>query len=211
LQKDSHKDSLADTLPESSKESENSEEDLQAAIEASLVESNSKLIRKRLRDSVADQPVITCPSKRTYIVASTLSTPESSHPLSVTTTILHPTNSVVDTISTQNSEVMQLIPPEPPVGVEATRLQIRLVDGSKIQRRFLKSTPLKTVFDLIRSQLRPQDRNLDFTLVTAYPKKHFQQSLLTLEEAGLLNSSLVMHPSDKSSTHNTLARDGSQE
>jgi hypothetical protein len=43
------------------------------------------------------------------------------------------------------AEAAAQLPPEPPTGEGATRLAVRLPDGKRMQRRFLRSDPLQVV------------------------------------------------------------------
>jgi len=70
---------------------------------------------------------------------------------------------------------------------DITQIVIRLPDGSRLQRRFLQSNNVQTIFDYINSS-QPTLLDIDYDLVMNFPRKVFNQegsNDVTLKEAGL--------------------------
>ena len=84
----------------------------------------------------------------------------------------------------ERSNKAATLPPEPPAGVEATRLVIRLPDGRRLDRRFDKTCLLQAAIDLVESEVPDGD---DIDLVSNYPRKVFTREMRgeTLEALGL--------------------------
>eukprot|EP01118_Nematostelium_gracile_P001132 TRINITY_DN11162_c0_g1_i1.p1 TRINITY_DN11162_c0_g1~~TRINITY_DN11162_c0_g1_i1.p1 ORF type:complete len:436 (-),score=95.99 TRINITY_DN11162_c0_g1_i1:42-1214(-) len=82
-------------------------------------------------------------------------------------------------------EMAERIPIEPK---EGPRIQIRMSDGSRLQRMFAPSDPLRALFDYVgvkRAELGESEQ--DFDLVSNFPRQIFSSDRyhLTLEQAGL--------------------------
>ncbi|XP_053785999.1 UBX domain-containing protein 2B isoform X1 [Desmodus rotundus] len=74
--------------------------------------------------------------------------------------------------------------------VPTTKIQIRLVDGSRLIQRFNSTHRILDVRDFI-VQSRPEFATLDFILVTSFPNKELTDESLTLQEADILNTVLL--------------------
>lgn len=83
--------------------------------------------------------------------------------------------------------------PEPDAGVPGvTRVQIRVPDGSRLARRFLKTDPLAMVWTFVKDQV-PEARGRAFELRTAFPPSAVAYNdTLTIEEGKLENASLMV-------------------
>ncbi|CAH0474903.1 unnamed protein product [Peronospora belbahrii] len=83
--------------------------------------------------------------------------------------------------------------PEPDAGsASVTRLQIRVPDGSRLTRRFLKTDPLAMVWSFVRDQV-PEARGRAFELRTAFPPSAVAYNdTLSIEEGKLENASLMV-------------------
>ncbi|RKP12481.1 hypothetical protein BJ684DRAFT_20984 [Piptocephalis cylindrospora] len=82
------------------------------------------------------------------------------------------------------------MPVEPPAGPDATRVQFRLPDGSRVVRRFLKTDPVRYLFHFI--QLSYPDME-DFEII-AVREALSEEMDRSLEEKQLLNAALTVHP-----------------
>ena len=93
-------------------------------------------------------------------------------------------------LSMQANEVAQLeVPEEPAEGADnVVNLQLRMPDGSKLQRRFLRSNNLGHVFNFVRKQ---KEGITTVKLITAFPKKVLEDAKMTLEEAKFGKSEAV--------------------
>jgi FAS-associated factor 2 len=86
-----------------------------------------------------------------------------------------------------------LLPPEPEKGTAgSTHLAIRLPSGSRLERRFMKTDTLQTIRDFIESKVNETGFEADqYTISSAFPRKTFTDSSVTLEEAGLIPQALL--------------------
>ncbi|POM63053.1 Hypothetical protein PHPALM_19502, partial [Phytophthora palmivora] len=74
----------------------------------------------------------------------------------------------------------------------ATRVQIRVPDGSRLTRRFLKTDPLAMVWTFVKDQV-PEARTRAFELRTAFPPSAVADNdTLSIEEGKLENASLMV-------------------
>jgi len=90
------------------------------------------------------------------------------------------------------------VPPEPEASNNATLIIFRMADGSKIQRRFLKTEKLLVLFDYLDSLGGELTAN-DIRLSTNYPKRDLIDTDKTLEVFGLHPQCIVfVQPVDKS-------------
>ncbi|CAD7077120.1 unnamed protein product [Hermetia illucens] len=71
-----------------------------------------------------------------------------------------------------------------------TMLQIRLADGSRLSGQFNHSHTIDDIRQYIVTS-RPQYENRTFILVTSFPTKELSDGSQTIEQAGLLNASLM--------------------
>ncbi|XP_052560492.1 UBX domain-containing protein 2B isoform X4 [Tympanuchus pallidicinctus] len=74
--------------------------------------------------------------------------------------------------------------------VPATKIQIRLADGSRLIQRFNQTHRIKDIRDFI-IQSRPAFATTDFVLVTTFPNKELTDESLTLREADILNTVIL--------------------
>ncbi|KAG3111121.1 hypothetical protein PI124_g11056 [Phytophthora idaei] len=83
--------------------------------------------------------------------------------------------------------------PEPEAGAPSvTRVQIRVPDGSRLTRRFLKTDPLAMVWTFVKAQV-PEARARAFELRTAFPPSAVAYNdTLSIEEGKLENASLMV-------------------
>jgi len=86
---------------------------------------------------------------------------------------------------------VKILPEEPIAGQHVTSLMIRLLDGQRIQRRFLKTDTLSMVFAFVESKFPIQllEESAKYDLVSNFPRKTFNQlehANLTLQETGLI-------------------------
>ncbi|XP_027575229.1 UBX domain-containing protein 2B [Pipra filicauda] len=72
----------------------------------------------------------------------------------------------------------------------ATKIQIRLADGSRLIQRFNQTHRIKHIRDFI-IQSRPAFATTDFVLVTTFPNKELTDESLTLQEADILNTVIL--------------------
>ncbi|KAM6411504.1 UBX domain-containing protein 2B isoform 1-T1 [Pluvialis apricaria] len=72
----------------------------------------------------------------------------------------------------------------------ATKIQIRLADGSRLIQRFNQTHRIKDIRDFI-IQSRPAFATTDFVLVTTFPNKELTDESLTLQEADILNTVIL--------------------
>ncbi|XP_051467528.1 UBX domain-containing protein 2B isoform X1 [Apus apus] len=72
----------------------------------------------------------------------------------------------------------------------ATKIQIRLADGSRLIQRFNQTHRIKDIRDFI-IQSRPEFATSDFVLVTTFPNKELTDESLTLQEADILNTVIL--------------------
>ncbi|KAM8810421.1 UBX domain-containing protein 2B [Eudromia elegans] len=72
----------------------------------------------------------------------------------------------------------------------ATKVQIRLADGSRLIQRFNHTHRIKDIRDFI-IQSRPAFATMDFVLVTTFPNKELTDETLTLQEADILNTVIL--------------------
>ncbi|XP_067146584.1 UBX domain-containing protein 2B isoform X1 [Apteryx mantelli] len=72
----------------------------------------------------------------------------------------------------------------------ATKIQIRLADGSRLIQRFNHTHRIKDIRDFI-IQSRPAFATADFVLVTTFPNKELTDENLTLQEADILNTVIL--------------------
>ncbi|XP_009891088.1 PREDICTED: UBX domain-containing protein 2B [Charadrius vociferus] len=72
----------------------------------------------------------------------------------------------------------------------ATKIQIRLADGSRLIQRFNQTHRIKDIRDFI-IQSRPAFATTDFVLVTTFPNKELTDENLTLQEADILNTVIL--------------------
>ncbi|XP_065484199.1 UBX domain-containing protein 2B isoform X1 [Caloenas nicobarica] len=72
----------------------------------------------------------------------------------------------------------------------ATKIQIRLADGSRLIQRFNQTHRIKDIRDFI-IQSRPEFATTDFVLATTFPNKELTDEDLTLQEADILNTVIL--------------------
>lgn len=82
----------------------------------------------------------------------------------------------------QKESIRRTLPPEPDQGEGIANLVIRMIDGSRLQRRFYKTDTLQVVFNYIDSNI---SEDLSYDLVSNFPRKIFTDRSVTLEQAGL--------------------------
>jgi hypothetical protein len=86
----------------------------------------------------------------------------------------------------QLRELAAAVPPEPPVGSDACSLAFRLPDGSRIQRRLMRSDTIGLLRRVVASQ-RAAGASVPnrFAIVMDYPRRRFDDDAQTLESAGM--------------------------
>ncbi|KAL0074327.1 putative UBX domain protein [Phycomyces blakesleeanus] len=78
--------------------------------------------------------------------------------------------------------------PEPTNLADSTRIQFRLVDGKRVIRRFMKTDPVRYLFEFVKAEV-PQTEQQGFELV--FNRKQLIDMLeQTIQEAGLENSAV---------------------
>jgi len=77
--------------------------------------------------------------------------------------------------------IAELVTEEPPPGDNTTQIIVRLSDGTKLRRRFLKSDNLADLFVFIAAK-EPQQ---NYAIVTHFPRAQVTEATLTFEEAKL--------------------------
>lgn len=92
-------------------------------------------------------------------------------------------------LSSDQTESLFQEQPEPPAGPNTTRIQLRLVNGKRIRRRFLKTDHVQVIYDFVYQQLKKRET---FFILTTYPKKKLVDKKISLIDAQLLNSSLIV-------------------
>jgi ataxin-3 len=111
----------------------------------------------------------------------------------------HPQLRVLSSNSSEGSATQALRLSPEPSGSEnkrdLTKLIVRLPDGTRIERKFLKSDKLQSVFDWILT-VTNQTVNLyhpqSFKLMTTFPKREFTNPTTTLDELGLCPSATLV-------------------
>ncbi|CAH0484537.1 unnamed protein product [Peronospora farinosa] len=90
-------------------------------------------------------------------------------------------------------EPVVALTPEPDAGSpNVTRVQIRVPDGSRLTRRFLKTDPLAMVWSFVKNKV-PEARGRAFELRTAFPLSAVAYNdTLSIEEGKLENASLMV-------------------
>ncbi|KAG2503023.1 hypothetical protein JM16_009139 [Phytophthora kernoviae] len=90
-------------------------------------------------------------------------------------------------------EPIVALSPEPEAGVPGvTRIQIRVPDGSRLTRRFLKTDPLAMVWSFVKEQV-PEALGRAFELRTAFPPSAVAYNdTLSIDEGKLENASLMI-------------------
>ncbi|KAL4150918.1 hypothetical protein PRNP1_010307 [Phytophthora ramorum] len=90
-------------------------------------------------------------------------------------------------------EPVVALTPEPDAGApDVTRVQIRVPDGSRLTRRFLKTDSLAMVWSFVKDQV-PEARGRAFELRTAFPPSAVAYNdILSIEEGKLENASLMV-------------------
>jgi len=86
------------------------------------------------------------------------------------------------------------VPPEPAPGPDVCRLQIRLPAGAgkPLQRRFLRSDPIKLVLAFAREQMPLGMRQNKLQLVSVHPRRELTDEELSIEAHGVVNSSVIV-------------------
>lgn len=74
---------------------------------------------------------------------------------------------------------------------DMVRVQIRTPDGARLVRRMLKSDPVQHLFIVVRQHV-PNAKQQKFHLRTTFPSKQVDETVCSIESAGLINASLVM-------------------
>uniref|UniRef100_A0A0A9XLY1 NSFL1 cofactor p47 n=1 Tax=Lygus hesperus TaxID=30085 RepID=A0A0A9XLY1_LYGHE len=85
------------------------------------------------------------------------------------------------------------LPPKPAVDDKAptTTISIRLADGSRVQATLNHSHTIQDLRAYLVN-LRPELSRSNFLLLTTFPSKELSDNTLTLKDAGILNSSILM-------------------
>ena len=87
-------------------------------------------------------------------------------------------------MSMQTNEIEQLhVPEEPPAEADPatfTSVQLRMPDGSKLQRRFLKTDTIGAMMNFVKKS-KPGLSTVRF--ITTFPKKVFEDENMTLADA----------------------------
>eukprot|EP01083_Nonionella_stella_P069095 184006_1 len=88
---------------------------------------------------------------------------------------------------------------EPPTGPDATSVRIRVSGGCLVTRRFLKTATIQSLYDFVLFGVdhesvtsRKSSGKTKFSLVCSFPRKSLEDMQATLEEAGVLNSQLIV-------------------
>uniref|UniRef100_M4BXY9 UBX domain-containing protein n=1 Tax=Hyaloperonospora arabidopsidis (strain Emoy2) TaxID=559515 RepID=M4BXY9_HYAAE len=90
-------------------------------------------------------------------------------------------------------EPVVTLTPEPDAGAPGTtRVQIRVPDGSRLTRRFVKTDPLAMVWSFVKDQV-PEARERAFELRTAFPPRVVAYNdTLSIQDGKLENASLMV-------------------
>uniref|UniRef100_A0AAV1V8I3 UBX domain-containing protein n=1 Tax=Peronospora matthiolae TaxID=2874970 RepID=A0AAV1V8I3_9STRA len=90
-------------------------------------------------------------------------------------------------------ESVVTLTPEPDAGAPGTtRVQIRVPDGSRLTRRFVKTDPLAMVWSFVKDQV-PEARERAFELRTAFPPSVVAYNdTLSIQDGKLENASLMV-------------------
>ena len=87
-------------------------------------------------------------------------------------------------MSMQTNEVESIrVPDEPPANTDPAQvvdMQLRMPDGSKLQRKFLRSNTLGDIFNFVKKQKSGLSQ---VKLVSTFPKKVYEDGSLTLDAA----------------------------
>lgn len=96
-----------------------------------------------------------------------------------------------DTEPSESSKIAAIPPldaPEPPMGPEATRIQLRYGDGKRIVRRFLLSDPVSNVYGIAKHILQ-----FDGSITLTSERRDLKTEIdKTVEEANLKNSTVLV-------------------
>jgi len=86
------------------------------------------------------------------------------------------------------------LPPEPETtDSHCCVVRIVLLEGSRIQRRFLNTEPLQTIMNYVKStDLKLDKLGVDYRLVSNYPRKMWCDPNTTLKEMNL-SSQILLH------------------
>jgi len=92
-------------------------------------------------------------------------------------------------ISGKKSMARNRLPVEPDPNDSNTnrvsQLVIRLPDGSRVQRRFRVTDKVQAIYDFVDCQDQMQIDQSHYNLIANFPRRVFQDRLVSLEEAGL--------------------------
>eukprot|EP00177_Eucheuma_denticulatum_P002743 GFKZ01004935.1.p1 GENE.GFKZ01004935.1~~GFKZ01004935.1.p1 ORF type:complete len:508 (-),score=101.15 GFKZ01004935.1:1358-2857(-) len=96
-------------------------------------------------------------------------------------------------LAAQRKMKRRRVPPVPPLDCKEkiTELAVRLPTGARLQRRFLASDTVGNVYDFIQSEVEEMI-DVDFELMTAFPKKSYTDREANLEELAP-KAALVVH------------------
>lgn len=84
------------------------------------------------------------------------------------------------------------VPAEPPVGTSGiAELVVRLPNNERIRRRFLETHTIGDVYDFVETE-GEQAVEVDFDLMTPYPKKTFTDRSVRIGDAGLTPRALLV-------------------
>jgi UBX domain len=85
------------------------------------------------------------------------------------------------------------VPDEPPVGEPGSvNLQLRLPDGSRVQRRFLVTHKISDIMNFVKKEGKGASTSSQVRLSTTFPKKYFDEPDKTLGECGLTKSETLI-------------------
>mmetsp|Transcript_19597 Transcript_19597/g.30185 ORF Transcript_19597/g.30185 Transcript_19597/m.30185 type:complete len:121 (-) Transcript_19597:26-388(-) len=88
--------------------------------------------------------------------------------------------------SMKESEAENISVPDEPAAdadpASVVNLQLRLPDGSKLQRKFLRTNTLGDVFNFVKKNYKGQSSQY-VKLMTTFPKKVFEDGAMTIADA----------------------------
>lgn len=92
-------------------------------------------------------------------------------------------------LSNQPQTIQVQVEDEPPKDQDATEIVFRLPDGSRIQRRFRRSSSVEAVINFLSSQGISMNSHV---LMATLPPRRFENPAQSLEEAGLFPSTTLI-------------------
>jgi len=79
-------------------------------------------------------------------------------------------------------KVNPILEEEPPKGPDASEIVFKMQDGSRVERRFSKTSKVQSLYDFLDTKGISKSKVL---LVSTFPKKEYSETFKSLEEVGL--------------------------